>query len=128
MVEQLTTDRDTLAYYCRLVDRSLSRGDYIYAAEYTWMAYAHAIQVADSNCRIDGTASNDTTKMAQQVNRIVFSADAAAGDRLRTGFHAARSLYWHLGENDLNDSLVEEATADVMSAIDLLQTLFERRG
>ena len=92
------------------------------------MAYAEAVKVAGSKCRIEGTASNDTVKMAQQVNEIVFKTDAGSGNQLRTGFHAARSLYWHLGENDLSDSLVEEAIADVMDAIDLLQTFFDGNG
>lgn len=119
------TDLDTLAYYRRMVDRSLSRGDHIYAAEYSWMAYAQAIKVACPDGGIEGTTSNDTIKMAQQVNEVAFSANAELGGQLRIGFHAARSLYWHLGENDLTDSLVEGAIADVMAAIDLLQRLLD---
>ena len=120
------SSQSTLAYYRRMVDRSLCRGDYIYAAEYSWMAYAQAIKEASSNCRIAGTASSDTIKMAQHLNEMVLSAEAGSGNQLRIGFHAARSLYWHLDENDLSDSLVEGAIADVMGAIDLLQALFHQ--
>ncbi len=119
------TDLDTLAYYRRMVDRSLCRGDHIYAAEYSWMAYAQAIKVVCSDGRIEGIASNDTIKMAQQVNEVAFSANAELGAQLRIGFHAARSLHWHLDEHDLRDSSVERAIIDVMAAVDLLQSLFD---
>ena len=120
-------DLDTLAYYRRMVDRSLRRGDHIYAAEYSWMAYAQAITVVCSDGGVEGTTSNDTIKMAQQVNEIASSANAELGAQLRIGFHASRSLYWHLGEHDLTDSLVERAITDVMDAIDLLLVPFRPR-
>ncbi len=118
------TDLDTLAYYRRMVDRSLRRGDYMYAAEYSWMAYAQAINVVYSDGGIEGIASNDTIKMAQQVNEVVFSANAELGAQLRIGFHAARSLRQHFCEADLPDSEVERSVREVMGAIDLLRTLF----
>lgn len=124
IAEDPITGKDSLAYYRRMVNRSLCRGDYMYAAEYSWMAYAQAIKEAWSNCRIDGTSSNDTIKMAQHLNEIVFNADAGSGTQLRVGFHAARSLYWHLGENDLAEDEVERSVEEVMDAIGLLRTLF----
>ena len=126
IAKQSPTDRDSQTYYRRMVDRSLSRGDYMYAAEYCWTAYSQAVKAASSDCGMTTPDSCDTTRMAQQLTKLAFNVDAAIGNRLRTGFHAARSLYWHLYENDLTDSSVERTIADVMDAVGLLQTLFER--
>ena len=98
----------------------------MYAAEYCWTAYSQAVKAAFSDRGMTTPDSCDTTRIAQQLTKLAFNADAAIGARLRTGFHAAISLYLHLGENDLTDSSVERAIADVMDAVGLLQTLFER--
>ena len=128
VAEKSDTNQDILAYYRRMVDRSLSRGDYTYAAKYCWMAYVQAIKVACSDCGLAAPTSGDIIKAAQEVNKLAPNADAAMGTQLRTGFHAARSLYWHLDENDLTDSAVERTIADVMDAINLMQTLFDDSG
>ena len=127
IIGQSATGRDTLAYYRRMVDRSLRRGDHAYAAEYSCLAYDQAVKIASSNCGMTSPAYNDTTRMAQQLTKLAFSTDAGIDARLRTGFHAARSLDLHLDENVLHEEEIERSLAEVMDAVDLLQTLFERR-
>ena len=56
------------------------------------------------------------------------NADPVVGDRLLHALHTARSLHQHFYEDELADPVVERAVDEVMEAIDLLQTLFDRTG
>ena len=120
------TYRDNLTDYRNVALRCLNEGDYRQAAEKTWGAYAQAVKLAGAAHGMHINSHSSTLSVAQELTYLAATADVAVAASLDTGFHKARSLHQHFYENDLRDATVERAVADVMDAIDLLQTLFGR--
>ena len=111
------------AHYQGLVEKCLADGDYRQAAEKSWGAYAQTIQSIAAARGMDVETHRSLLRVACELNDLAAGSDADITDRLRLGFHAARSLHRHWHANDLPDGAVISAAADVQDAIDLLQTL-----
>ena len=122
--DKRATYQDNLAHYLNVAQRCLSEGDYRQAAEKAWGAYAQAVKTVGATYGRHVNTHGEVLGVAQELTDLVAATDAAAAERLDTGFHKARSLHQHFYENDLRDSAVERAAADIMNAVALLQTLF----
>ena len=98
-------------------------GDYCQVAENAWDSYAQTVKAIAAARGMDVETHRSLLRAASELNDLAGGADAGITNRLRLGFHAARSLHRHWHANDLPDGAVISATADVQDAIDLLQTL-----
>ena len=117
-----------LAHYRRVAHKCLSDRDYLQAAEKSWGAYAQTIKGVSATYGIGVSTHSNLVSVAQALNALAADADTAMGTQLRQAFHFARSLHQHFYENDLFDDEVERSVSEVMDAIDLLQSLFDRNG
>lgn len=117
---------DNLAHYRRVAQKCLGEGDYRQAAEKSWGVYAQAIKGISAAHGIGVSTHGNLVSVAQALTALADGADAAAGDQLRRAFRTARSLHQHFYEDDLHGDEVERSVTEVMAAVDLLQTLFER--
>ena len=120
------TYRGNLSHYRSVAQKCLNEGDYLQAAEKSWGTYAQAIKSAGAAYGVHVNTHSAVLSVSQALTDLVATTDEPIAVRLDTGFHKARSLHQHFYENDLADSAVERAIADVMDAVGLLQTLFER--
>lgn len=126
-VQKNATYGHNLAHYRNVAQKCLGEGDYLQAAEKSWGAYAQTIKGISAAHGIGVSTHNNLVSVAQSLNALVADVDAATATQLRQAFLAARSLHQHFYEDDLFNDEVERSVAGVMEAIDLLQTLFERR-
>lgn len=117
---------DNLAHYRSVAQRCLEVGDYRQAAEKSWGAYAQTIKATCAGYGIRVSTHANILSVAQALTALAASADADVAGRLRRGFNMARSLHQHFYENDLEHEEVGRQVGEVMSGIDLLQTLFRR--
>ena len=97
--------------------------DYCQVAENAWDSYAQTVQSIAAARGMDVETHRSLLRVACELNDLAAGADSGITDRLRLGFHAARSLHRHWHANDLPDGAVISAAADVQDAIDMLQTL-----
>jgi hypothetical protein len=125
--EKSSTYRDSLTHYRSVAQRCLNEGDYLQAAEKSWGAYAQAVKAAGAGYGIHVNTHRSVLRVAEEFTALAATVNAADAGQLRIGYLSARSLHQHFYESDLGDAEVEQGVADVMDAIDLLQTLFERR-
>lgn len=116
------------SHYRSVAQKCLNEGDYLQAAEKTWGAYAQTIKAASASYGIRVSTHSNLLSVAQSLNDLAIGADADTGQRLRRALHTARSLHQHFYENDLLDEEVKRSVAEVMDAVDLLQTLFYREA
>ena len=115
--------RGNLAHYRELAQKRLADGDYRQAAEKSWGAYAQTIKVIAAARGMNVDTHRSLLRVAYELNALAGSADPAIANRLRMGFHLAQTLHQHFYENNLPDGEVAQSAADVLDAIDLLQTL-----
>ena len=116
-----------LAHYRSVAQRCLTEGDYRQAAEKSWGAYAQTIKATSAAYGVRVSTHANILSVAQALTALAAGADADVGGRLRRGFNMARSLHQHFYEDDLEGDEVARQSAEVMDAVDLLQTLFGRR-
>ncbi len=116
-----------LAHYRNVAQKCLDEGDYRQAAEKSWGAYAQAIKATCAAYGIRVSTHANILSVAQSLTMLASNADSVKGDRLLNALHTSRSLHQHFYyEDELADTVVERAVGEVMDAIDLLQTLFDR--
>ena len=115
--------RGNLAHYQELAQKCLADSDYRQAAEKSWGAYAQTIKVIAAARGMNVDTHRSLLRVASELNALAGSIDPAIAARLHLGFHTARSLHQHFYENDMPTGEVVQSVAEVLDAIDLLQTL-----
>ena len=121
--KSVTYERN-LTHYRNVAQRCLADGDYLQAAEKSWGVYTQTIKAICADHRIRVSTHSNILSVANQLTALARNSDPAIGAMLRQGFQSARGLHQHFYEADLPDDEVERSVAEVMDAIDLLQTLF----
>ena len=126
--EKSATYRNNLAHYRSVAQRCLNEGDYLQAAEKSWGAYAQAVKAAGAGYRMHVNTHRNVLRVAEEFTALAATMNTADAAQLRIGYLSARSLHQHFYENDMGDAEVEHGVADVMDAINLMQTLFDDSG
>ena len=124
--EKVATYRGNLSHYRNVAQQCLNEGDYLQAAEKSWGAYAQAVKAAGAGHSMHVNTHRSVLRVAEEFTALAATVNAADAAKLRVGYLSARSLHQHFYENDMGDAEVEKGVADVMDAIDLLQTLLHR--
>ena len=124
--EKSAAYRNNLAHYRTVAQRCLNECDYLQTAEKSWGAYAQAVKAAGAGYGMHVNTHRSVLRVAEEFTALAATVNAADAAQLRIGYLSARSLHQHFYESDLGDAEVEQGVADVMEAIDLLQTLFGR--
>jgi len=119
---------NNLAHYRSVAHKCLHEGDYLQAAEKSWGAYAQTIKATSAAYGIRVSTHANILSVAQALTALAATADDDSATTLRRGFNMARSLHQHFYEDDLEHDEVARQSAEVMDAIDLLQTLFDGNG
>ena len=114
------------AHYRSVAQECLSEGDYLQAAEKSWGVYAQTIKGVSASYGIRVSTHANILSVAQSLTALAAGADADVAVRLRRGFNMARSLHQHFYENELEHDEVERQIDEVMDAVELLQSLFNR--
>ncbi len=125
-IQKNATYGGNLAHYRNVAQKCLGEGDYLQAAEKSWGAYAQTIKGISAAHGIGVSTPSNLVSVAQSLNTLAAGADAPTGVQLRHAFHLANSLHQHFYENHLLDDEVERSVAEVMDAVDLMLTVFER--
>ena len=86
----------------------------------------HALRQADASSLRDRYRA--VIRVAHALTEMVGPSDPARAARLRHGLTAARSLHQHFYEGDLPPDLVRSLVAEVMDAVDLLDSAFGDAG
>ena len=120
--------RDNLAHYRRVAQRCLTDHDYRQAAEKSWGAYAQAVKSAGASHGMHVNTHRNVLRVAEELTALTATVNAVDAAKLRIGYLSARALHQHFYENDVGDAEVEQGVADVMDAINLMQTLFDGNG
>ena len=114
------------AHYHNVAQKCLREGDYLQAAEKSWGVYAQTIKGVSASYGVRVSTHANILSVAQSLSRLAFGVDSETGGRLRQGFRSAQILHQHFYENSLDEEEVRQSVGEVMDAVDLLQTLFER--
>ena len=122
--EKGATYRGNLSHYRNVAQQCLNEGDYLQAAEKSWGAYAQTVKAAGAGYGINVNTHRSVLRVAEEFTALAATTNAAEADKLRVGYLSARCLHQHFYENDMGNAEVEKGVADVMDAIDLLQSLF----
>ncbi len=125
-IQKNATHESNLAHYRIVANECLNERDYLQAAEKSWGAYAQTIKGISAAHGISVSTHSNLVSVAQQLNALAASADVPAGAQLRHEIHLANSRHQHFYENHLLDDDVERSVSEVMDAIELLPTLFDR--
>ena len=126
--EKAVAYRGNLAHYRTVAQRSLNEGDYLQAAEKSWGAYAQAVKAAGAEHGMHVNTHRSVLRVAEEFTALANTMNAADAAKLRIGYLSARSLHQHFYESDMGVAEVERGVADVMEAVDLIQTLFDDNG
>ncbi len=116
--------RENGAHYRAVAAECLERGDHLQAAEKSWGVFAQAVKEAGAAHRYRLRTHEAVIRVAHALTEMVGPSDPARAARLRHGLTAARSLHQHFYEGDLPPDLVRSLVAEVMDAVDLLDTAF----
>ena len=103
--------------------QQVDEGDYCQVAENSWDSYTQTIKDIAAARGMDVATDRGLLRAACELNALAAGGDSGIYRRLRTGFHAARSLHRYCYENDLPDGDVTRSADEVRDAIDLLQRL-----
>ena len=117
--------RGNLSHYRNVAQQCLNEGDYLQAAEKSWGAYAQAVKAAGAVHGMHVNTHRSVLRVAEEFTALTATVNSGDAARLRVGYLSARSLHQHFYENDMGDTEVEKGVADVMDAVDLLQSLFD---
>ena len=123
--EKCAIYRGNLSHYRNVAQQCVNEGDYLQAAEKSWGAYAQAVKAAGAGHGMHVNTHRSVLRVAEEFTALTATVNSGDAARLRVGYLSARSLHQHFYENDMGDAEVEKGVADVMDAVNLLQSLFD---